>query len=113
MLSMVDGKQPKMLAHRFAWEMVNGPIPEGLTIDHVRERGCRSKLCVEVAHLEPVTRGDNVRRHTATITHCPRNHPYEGDNLVWKKTRTGWQRVCRTCRNLKKREAREAKKEDS
>jgi len=44
--------------HRVAWESVNGPIPEGLTIDHL----CRVKLCCNPAHLEPVTFAENTRR---------------------------------------------------
>jgi HNH endonuclease len=37
--------------HRFAWELLNGPIPDGPTIDHL----CRNTLCVKPAHLEVVT----------------------------------------------------------
>ena len=34
-------------AHRFAYEQFVGPIPEGMEIDHVKERGCvsRAVLC--------------------------------------------------------------------
>ncbi len=46
------------LAHRFAWELERGPIPDGLTIDH----RCRNKRCVRVEHLELVTREENSRR---------------------------------------------------
>lgn len=49
-------------AHRFAYELLVGPIPEGLTLDHVWERGCRHHNCVNPAHLEPVTREENTRR---------------------------------------------------
>jgi len=45
-------------AHRFAYEELVGPIPEGLDLDHL----CRNKTCVNPAHLEPVTRAENVRR---------------------------------------------------
>lgn len=45
-------------AHRFAYEELVGPIPEGLTIDHL----CRVKHCVNPAHLEPVTAEENTRR---------------------------------------------------
>lgn len=47
-----------MQAHRFAYECFVGPIPDGLTIDHV----CRNPRCVNPAHLEPVTLGENLRR---------------------------------------------------
>lgn len=47
--------------HRYAWERVNGPIPEGLTIDHL----CRVRNCVNPDHLEVVTREENSRREMA------------------------------------------------
>jgi hypothetical protein len=45
-------------AHRFAYEMLVGPIPEGLELDHL----CRNRGCVNPDHLEPVTRQVNVLR---------------------------------------------------
>jgi hypothetical protein len=46
------------LVHRFIYEQIVGPIPAGLTIDHL----CRNKLCVNVEHLEVVTRSENSLR---------------------------------------------------
>lgn len=48
-------------AHRHAYELLVGPIPEGLTLDHL----CGHPLCVRPAHLEPVTNSENVRRRHA------------------------------------------------
>jgi hypothetical protein len=45
-------------AHTLAYELKNGPIPDGLEPDHK----CRVRCCINDAHLEPVTRGENVRR---------------------------------------------------
>lgn len=54
------------LVHRVSFESLVGPIPNGLTIDHVHERGCTSKRCVRPDHLEPVTRAENNRRYLVT-----------------------------------------------
>lgn len=47
-----------LLAHRFAYAALVGPIPAGLSIDHL----CCEKRCVNPEHLEAVTIGDNIRR---------------------------------------------------
>jgi hypothetical protein len=49
-------------AHRVAYEYRHGPVPVGLLLDHVFDRGCRSILCVNVEHLEPITHAENIRR---------------------------------------------------
>src|SRR5262245_46512297 len=46
------------LAHRTMWERENGPIPDGLGLDHL----CRQTLCVRPEHCEPVSNAENVRR---------------------------------------------------
>ena len=48
-----DGKRG--LAHRYAWERVNGRIPDGMEVDHV----CHNTLCVDVEHLRLATRQEN------------------------------------------------------
>lgn len=45
-------------AHRWAYEALVGPIPEGLVLDHL----CAVRRCVRPEHLEPVTIGENNRR---------------------------------------------------
>lgn len=44
-------------AHRVAWSLVNGPIPEGKIVMHK----CDNPSCCNIAHLEIGTYGDNVR----------------------------------------------------
>lgn len=86
----------RVLAHRFAYELVRGPIPGGLVIDHL----CRNRRCCNPDHLEVVTFAENVLRgegapaKNARRTHCVNGHALSGANLRVDK-RGG--RVCRTC----------------
>ncbi len=92
-------------AHRIAYELCVGPIPPGMKIDHVAKRGCDHRNCVNPAHLEPVTQGENVRRgntqrpnngeQNRAKTHCPRGHLYDEAN-TYRPARGG--RQCRACR---------------
>jgi hypothetical protein len=89
-------KGTRMLAHRFAYELLVGPIPQGLTLDHL----CRVRNCVNPEHLEPVTIGVNGRRGNspwainARKTHCPKGHEYdEANTYVSPQGR----RLCRAC----------------
>jgi len=81
-------------AHRFAYELVHGPIPTGLTIDHL----CRNTLCVNHQHLEAVTIGENVRRgiHNRK-THCLRGHSFTAENTRLRNNG----RRCKACERLR------------
>jgi len=48
-------------AHRWAWEATHGPVPAGLTLDHL----CGQTACVRPDHLEPCTNAENLRRRHA------------------------------------------------
>lgn len=61
-------------AHRIAYVLLVGPIPEGLELDHVQERGCTSRGCVNPAHLEPVTHAENQRRAQERRPLCANGH---------------------------------------
>ena len=97
----LNGKLLK--AHRLAYELTRGSIPEGFTLDHL----CRRRKCVNPIHLEPVTMRENTLRgngimgaHTRTQT-CPRGHPYSGDNLYITPTGSRDCKVCKRIRNRK------------
>lgn len=94
----LSGLPEKVLAHRFSYELANGPIPDGATIDHL----CRVTLCVNPGHLEAVAPVENTMRGysppavNARKTHCDHGHPFDVGNTYITPS-TG-QRVCRTCR---------------
>ena len=78
-------------AHRVAWELKHGPIPEGMEIHHK----CGNKLCINVRHLELTTRKDHRRKHHSALT-CGRGHPFTEANTYVRKDNGS--RACRICR---------------
>jgi hypothetical protein len=76
--------------HRVAYEMAKGPIPDGMTIDHL----CRNKACVNPAHMEVVSFGENSRRQMLSRTTCKHGHPWSFDNTRFDKR---GRRCCRAC----------------
>lgn len=96
---------PKRLsAHRTAYELLVGPIPEGLSLDHL----CRNTGCVNPDHLEPVTHQENVRRGAEArgrSTTCGRGHEYTDENTYIEPG--GRARQCRACIRERAAEKRE------
>ncbi len=99
-LMMIKGK--RYVVHRLAYELWKGPIPEGLTLDHL----CRNRACVNPDHLEPVSLKENILRgvspsaDNARKTHCPKGHEFTPDNLVADNAN---RRRCKTCHRERQR----------
>ncbi len=90
-----DGERTQV-AHRVVYELLNGQIAAGLTLDHL----CRNRSCVRPKHMEPVTnrvnilRGEGITARLARRTHCPNGHAYSAENTRYYQGR----RYCRACR---------------
>lgn len=80
----------KHLAHRLVYQMLVGPVPDGLELDHL----CRNTSCCNSAHVEPVTHAENIRRcgamakasaaYVAMIrrrTECPNGHDLDAPDM--------------------------------
>lgn len=86
------------LAHRVVYELLVGPIPDGLTLDHL----CRNRRCVRPAHLEPVSpvenvlRGDGRSARNTRVSECPQGHPFDDANTY--RYKDGRSRGCKECR---------------
>jgi len=85
-------------AHRVAWMISRGAIPDGMQLDHL----CRNRGCVRPQHLEVVTPGENIQRGIAgpllgrrrrAKTHCASGHAFDEANTYVSPR----QRRCRTC----------------
>ena len=96
-------------AHRFAYELIVGPIPDGLELDHL----CRNHECVRPEHLDAVPHKVNVLRGISPLavnalkTTCLRGHLLSGDNLY---VNPDGERTCRACKNARDRACRAAKR---
>lgn len=91
-------------AHRYAYELLVGEIPAGLTIDHL----CRNTGCVNPAHLEVVTIAENNRRAAqARGNRCRRGHLFTAETEIRK---SGGARQCRICVRAKSRVSQAARR---
>lgn len=90
-------------AHRVAYELLVGPIPEGLTLDHLCHTrdpectpgpACLHRRCVNPAHLEVVSASENTRRGVGRKTHCAHGHPWVEENIYRRANGRAYCRLC-------------------
>jgi len=119
--SRISGRRFTQRAHRVAWELLHGPIPSGLEIDHWRlnevllpgEQLRCSRRCVE--HLRVVSKRENrlaspratvvrasMAAHHRNKVACPHGHVYNEKNTYHaRRNEPGKEhqahRMCKTC----------------
>ena len=95
------------MAHRWIWEHLVGPIPDGFEVDH----WCQNILCVNPDHLEPVpgvVNRERVKAVSAKIaqenrTHCKWGHELTEANVTLR-SKANNARQCKLCTRRKNRE---------
>lgn len=90
-------------AHRHSVLLDGRDIPAGMVVDHT----CRTRSCVNPAHLRVVDRRTNVHENSDALAHknslkkhCLRGHPLSGANLY---TRKNGKRECLKCCAMRER----------
>lgn len=103
------GRLDRTYSHILAWETANGPVPDGMELDHL----CRTPACCNPSHLEPVTRQENQRRGmgptgvNARKLRCIRGHDLSGANL-YSPPKRPHTRQCRKCIQIRRDEKKVA-----
>lgn len=113
------GKKSVMVAHRWLWLKLVGPIPEKHDLDHL----CRNRSCVNPDHLEPVSRSENLIRGVGglklyqwhlsegTWDTCGRGHSLKDPDNVYRSPQgKGMCRKCIKLRTTQRRTERERSK---
>lgn len=101
----------KIYAHRWAWEILNGPIPTGMVVDHVCHNdsdcaggtSCEHRACITPGHLRLVTQRENVLagRHAVDGRTCPKGHDYNDTRNIM--VRKNGDRECAECNRQRSR----------
>lgn len=106
-------KYRRYMSHRFSYEIMIGPIPEGLQIDHL----CRNRSCCNPEHLEAVTCKENLSRGLGCMPgvivsankrkakiHCKYSHEFTPENTYTYKNKRSC-KIC-NCRRVKESQLR-------
>jgi hypothetical protein len=104
----LNGKNTR--AHRAAWIRANGPIPEGMVVDHICHNEavakqecsggvtCLHRSCVNLDHLRLVSQSENVLSGSHSVDNkltCPKGHSYKDPNNIM--IRKNGKRECAQC----------------
>lgn len=89
------GRYSHRQAHRVVYEQLVGPIPPGMTIDHI----CFNRGCVEPEHLRVLSPLANFRNHKSRPVLVPDHECINGHEYTPANTyiRPSGQRDCRAC----------------
>lgn len=82
------------LVHRVVWIAAHGPIPDGMTVDHM----CKRRTCVNVEHLRLLSNYENARRTSGRdwpVGRCAHGHPNSRAH-----TQPSGKRICLDCRAI-------------
>lgn len=108
-------------AHKYFYERIVGPVPEGLVLDHTCHdpiscaggKKCPHRACCNPKHMVPVTnqvnllRGNTSAAENAAKTHCVNGHEFTEENTFKRRGA----RECRECMRVRAREQARKKKE--
>lgn len=115
-----DGSDRMLQAHRYAYAEAYGPIPLGVTLDHVCHTAvtdtcrtaadCQHRACVRPDHLEPMSLSENISiGGNGAKTHCKRGHEFTPEN-TGSHGPDGRYRFCRTCKRADQARLRERRR---
>lgn len=96
-----------ILAHRYSYELLVGPVPDGKELHHK----CETPGCVNPEHLEPLTHQENVllghgpSAQNARKTECKAGHPYTKFGYIYEWNGKKMRR-CSECMRLKNKSGR-------